>query len=66
MPSPKFSIINEKPGPEVQLMLLWPPREAPKIAAILASSSSIWTKTPPTRGNRCETLSAISVDGVIG
>ena len=43
-----------------------PAQLPPTIAAILASSSSIWTNVPPTLGRRDAILSAISVDGVMG
>ena len=65
-PSPRFSIIREKPGPDVTDIDFAPPHAPPRIAAIDASSSSICTKSPPTRGKRAEILSATSVDGVIG
>ena len=42
MPKPKFSIINEKPGPLVAVMDLIPAHEPPRMAFIEASSSSIW------------------------
>ena len=42
MPSPRFSIISEKPGPEVEVIVFAPPHAAPRIAAIEAISSSIW------------------------
>ena len=63
---PIFSIINENPGPDVTVITFFPPHEAPIRAAIDASSSSIWIKTPPTEGIRSENLSAVSVEGVIG
>ena len=40
---PIFSIISEKPGPDVDVMALDPALAAPTMAAIEASSSSIWT-----------------------
>lgn len=61
-----FSIIKEKPGPEVTVITFFPPQTAPIRAVIDAISSSIWTKTPPTKGMRSANLSAVSVDGVIG
>ena len=64
--SPMFSIIKENPGPEVTVMVFRPPQAAPIKAAIEASSSSIWIKTPPTVGILSENLSAVSVEGVIG
>jgi hypothetical protein len=36
-----FSIIREKPGPDVAVILLRPAFDAPTIAAMLAISSSI-------------------------
>ena len=45
---------------------LVPARDAPQTAAMLAISSSIWMKVPPTSGSRRLSTSAISVDGVIG
>ncbi len=65
-PRPIFSIMSEKPGPDVLVMAFMPPQLAPRIAAIEASSSSIWMKTPPTSGNRSDIRSATSVAGVIG
>ncbi len=41
-PRPKFSIIRVKPGPEVAVIALAPLQEPPRMAAIEASSSSIW------------------------
>ena len=46
MPRPIFSIIREKPGPEVAVMALAPPQEAPRMAAMEAISSSIWMHMP--------------------
>ncbi len=63
---PMFSIMREKPGPDVALIALTPAREAPTRAAMLASSSSIWMKMAPTAGIRRASLSAVSVEGVIG
>jgi len=60
------SCIKENPGPEVAVIALSPATDAPIIALILASSSSIWIKTPPTFGRRYDILSARSVEGVIG
>ena len=39
--SPMFSIMSEKPGPDVAVMARTPALEAPMIAAMDASSSSI-------------------------
>jgi hypothetical protein len=36
-----FSIIREKPGPDVDVIAFTPPQEAPRIAAMEAISSSI-------------------------
>ena len=63
---PRFSIIREKPGPEVEVMAFFPVQAAPITAAIEAISSSIWTKTPPAFGIRAAIRSATSVEGVIG
>jgi hypothetical protein len=38
-----FSIMRLKPGPEVAVIDLAPLQEAPRMAAIEPSSSSIWT-----------------------
>jgi len=65
-PKPKFSIIRLNPGPDVAVIDLAPAQEAPKIAAIEASSSSNWINMPPTSGNLLEMCSAISLAGVIG
>ncbi|GAG20288.1 unnamed protein product, partial [marine sediment metagenome] len=48
-----FSIIRAKPGPDVALIALAPAREAPTRADMLASSSSIWMKMAPTKGEFC-------------
>ncbi len=61
-----FSIISEKPGPLVTVKDFVPVQEAPMMAAMLASSSSIWMKVPPIMGNRREIRSTTSVEGVIG
>ena len=42
MPRPIFSIMREKPGPEVLVMDFMPPQLAPRMAAMEANSSSIW------------------------
>ena len=63
---PNPSCINEKPGPLVAVMTLLPVSEAPMMAQIEAISSSIWMNFPPTFGSRSESISAISVEGVIG
>ena len=47
-------------------MAFMPAAEAPRTAAIDASSSSIWMNLPPTCGSRTALPSAISVEGVIG
>ena len=65
-PSPMFSIIREKPGPEVLVMDLAPPRLPPRMAAMEAISSSIWMNTPPTWGKRLLMRSATPVAGVMG
>jgi hypothetical protein len=61
-----FSIMRENPGPDVELMDFAPEQDAPKRAAILAISSSIWIYKPPTSGNLLDILSATSVAGVMG
>ncbi len=66
IPSPIFSIMRLKPGPEVAVMLFMPPHEAPSTAAMDAISSSICIKVPPTSGSLTERCSAISVAGVMG
>ena len=58
--------MSEKPGPLVAVIALTPPNEAPITAASEPISSSIWMKTPPTRGSSRDIVSAISEDGVIG
>ena len=63
---PMFSIIRLKPGPLVTVMHLVPDHEPPTMAAMLASSSSIWMKMPPTVGKRRPMRSTTSVEGVIG
>jgi hypothetical protein len=61
-----FSIMSEKPGPLVAVIARAPVHEAPMIAAMLAISSSIWTKIPFFFGNFSAICSATSVEGVIG
>ena len=61
-----FSIMRLKPGPLVTVIDFVPVHEAPTTAAMLASSSSIWMKVPPMRGNRREIRSTTSVEGVMG
>ncbi len=63
---PIISCISEKPGPDVAVSALVPASDAPQTAAMLAISSSIWMNRPPTSGRRLASVSAISVDGVIG
>jgi len=63
---PALSIIRLKPGPEVAVIARAPAAEAPSTAMMLAISSSIWMKTPPTSGRRWAMRSAISVEGVMG
>ena len=63
---PIFSIISENPGPLVAVIALTPVHDAPIIEDMLAISSSIWMKTPPTFGIIFAICSATSVDGVIG
>jgi hypothetical protein len=63
---PMFSIIRLKPGPLVTVSDFVPVHEAPMIAAMLASSSSIWMNVPPMKGKRREMRSTTSVEGVIG
>ena len=65
-PSPIFSIISEKPGPDVIVIAFLPDHEAPSTAAMEPSSSSIWTKIAPTSGALFANASAASVEGVIG
>ncbi len=63
---PMCSIMSEKPGPEVTVIVFAPPQVAPWSAMDAASSSSNCWKRPPTCGNRCERRSTTSVDGVMG
>ncbi len=63
---PRFSCIREKPGPLVAVKALAPETDAPTMAAMLDSSSSIWTYMPPVSGSRLAAVSAISDDGVMG
>jgi hypothetical protein len=65
-PKPRFSIIRLNPGPDVAVIDLAPAHDAPKIAAIDASSSSNWMNMPPISGNLLEMCSATSLAGVIG
>ena len=63
---PIISCMRLKPGPDVAVSALLPASEAPQTAAMLAISSSIWMNEPPTSGRRRASVSAISVDGVMG
>jgi len=54
------------PGPDVAVSALTPASDEPMTAPIEAISSSICRNEPPTSGMRRESVSAISVDGVIG
>jgi len=63
---PRFSSIRLNPGPDVAVIERAPAADAPMTEAKLLSSSSIWIKTPPTSGNLRASLSATSVEGVIG
>ena len=63
---PIISCMSEKPGPDVAVSALTPASEAPTTAPMEAISSSICMKWPPTCGSRRASVSAISVDGVIG
>ena len=45
------SCMSEKPGPEVAVIPSLPESDAPMQAQMDAISSSICTKTPPTRGS---------------
>ncbi len=63
---PSISCMRLKPGPEVAVSALAPASEAPQTAAMLAISSSIWMKGPPTSRQAAASTSAISVDGVMG
>ena len=48
MPRPMFSCMRLKPGPEVAVIVRSPVHEAPRMQFMLAISSSIWMKRPPT------------------
>src|SRR3989338_5797848 len=48
---PINSCFKEKPGPEVAVITFRPAKDAPKMAPILAISSSIWINFPPSCGN---------------
>ena len=63
---PIISCMRLKPGPDVAVSAFWPASEAPHTAAMEAISSSIWMKVPPTSGMRRASVSAISVEGVMG
>mgnify|MGYP000857340406 FL=1 len=63
---PRFSCISENPGPLVAVKAFLPAADAPMIAAMLESSSSIWIYTPPTSGILRAAASATSEEGVIG
>ena len=63
---PRLSIISERPGPEVAVIEGRPPKEAPMIMLIEASSSSAWTSAPPVAASAGARYSRTSVAGVIG
>src|SRR6516165_4769328 len=63
--SPSASIINERPGPDVAVSAGVPPKDAPMIMLIAASSSSACRRTPPTLGRLGASHSRISVAGRI-
>ena len=63
---PIISCMRLNPGPEVAVSAFSPAREAPHTAEMLAISSSIWRNEPPTSGMRRDSVSAISVEGVMG
>ena len=63
---PRFSCMREKPGPDVAVIDLTPASDAPMIAPMLAISSSIWMNVPPSAGSLTESISDISVAGVMG
>ena len=64
--NPMPSCIREKPGPDVAVMDLVPTMEAPMMEEMLAISSSICMKVPPTWGNLRDRTSAISEEGLMG
>ena len=63
---PIISIISERPGPDVAVMDFTPAKDAPMMAPIAASSSSVWTTEPPARGSHSARKCRISEEGVIG
>jgi len=64
--SPSASIISERPGPDVAVSAGVPPKDAPMIMLIAASSSSAWSRTPPILTRLGASHSRISVAGVMG
>ena len=64
--SPSASIISERPGPDVAVRAGVPPKEAPMIMLIAASSSSACSRVPPRPARLGASHSRISVAGVIG
>ena len=54
------------PGPEVAVIALLPPHLAPMAAQIELISSSICINAPPAFGISSESISIISVEGVMG
>ena len=63
---PIASCFKEKPGPLVAVIDFNPVNEAPITAHIEAISSSIWMNLPPFWGSLRASVSAISVEGVMG
>ena len=64
--SPSPSIISDRPGPEVAVTEGRPPKDAPMIMLIEASSSSACKSAPPVWARAGARYSRISVAGVIG
>ena len=63
---PRPSIMRLRPGPEVAVREGTPPKEPPMIMLTEASSSSAWSRPPPTFSRRGASHSSISVAGVMG
>ena len=64
--NPMASCISVYPGPDVAVMDLFPPHLAPIMEHADPISSSICMKTPPAFCISPESISIISVEGVMG
>jgi hypothetical protein len=64
--SPRNSVFNANPGPDVIVNATFPAYEAPIATPAAAISSSAWWRTPPNRSNISPSRWDTEVAGVIG